>query len=81
MMQQAKDKGSKRIVIVNSHKQAAMKKGQSFMPAAERVRLIRALDCVDAGRCLCCPAWRPACHPRVTNPRAFAFVCVAVLQR
>jgi bifunctional ADP-heptose synthase (sugar kinase/adenylyltransferase) len=25
-----------------------MKKGQSFMPAHERVKLVRALDCVDA---------------------------------
>jgi glycerol-3-phosphate cytidylyltransferase-like family protein len=25
-----------------------MKKGQAFMPAAERVKLVRALDCVDA---------------------------------
>mmetsp|Transcript_9905 Transcript_9905/g.25054 ORF Transcript_9905/g.25054 Transcript_9905/m.25054 type:complete len:152 (+) Transcript_9905:511-966(+) len=35
-------------VIVNSDKQAAMKKGNAFMPAAERVKMVRALRCVDA---------------------------------
>lgn len=47
-LQRSKDIGDKLIVIVNSDKQAAMKKGQEFMPAAERVRLVRALECVDA---------------------------------
>ena len=35
------------VVIVNSDKQAAMKKGKPFMPCAERIRLLRALRCVD----------------------------------
>jgi glycerol-3-phosphate cytidylyltransferase-like family protein len=35
-------------VIVNSDSQAARKKGKSFMPAAERVKMVRALRCVDA---------------------------------
>ena len=47
-LQKSKDIGDKLIVIVNSDKQASMKKGQAFMPAAERVRLVRALECVDA---------------------------------
>mmetsp|Transcript_18836 Transcript_18836/g.47655 ORF Transcript_18836/g.47655 Transcript_18836/m.47655 type:complete len:148 (-) Transcript_18836:98-541(-) len=47
-LEKSKDLGDKLIVIVNSDKQAAMKKGQSFMPANERVRLVRALECVDA---------------------------------
>eukprot|EP00612_Vaucheria_litorea_P002695 CAMPEP_0171459424 /NCGR_PEP_ID=MMETSP0945-20130129/4712_1 /TAXON_ID=109269 /ORGANISM="Vaucheria litorea, Strain CCMP2940" /LENGTH=147 /DNA_ID=CAMNT_0011985437 /DNA_START=103 /DNA_END=546 /DNA_ORIENTATION=+ len=47
-LEKSKDVGDKLIVIVNSDKQATMKKGQPFMPAAERVRLVRALECVDA---------------------------------
>lgn len=47
-LQKSKDLGDKLIVIVNSDHQASLKKGKSFMPSAERVRLIRALDCVDA---------------------------------
>lgn len=35
-------------VIVNSDKQAAMKKGKAFMPCAERVKMLRALRVVDA---------------------------------
>ena len=35
-------------VIVNSDEQAARKKGKAFMPAAERVKMVRALRCVDA---------------------------------
>mmetsp|Transcript_4425 Transcript_4425/g.8356 ORF Transcript_4425/g.8356 Transcript_4425/m.8356 type:complete len:148 (+) Transcript_4425:191-634(+) len=35
-------------VIVNSDRQAASKKGSAFMPAAERVKMVRALRCVDA---------------------------------
>merc|ERR1712039_625659 len=34
--------------IVNNDQQAKMKKGQAFMPARERVRLVRSLACVDA---------------------------------
>mmetsp|Transcript_13181 Transcript_13181/g.25524 ORF Transcript_13181/g.25524 Transcript_13181/m.25524 type:complete len:148 (+) Transcript_13181:118-561(+) len=47
-LQKSKDQGDKLVVIVNSDKQASMKKGQSFMHERERVRLVRALDCVDA---------------------------------
>jgi len=46
-LQQSKDCGDKLIVIVNNDRQAAMKKGASFMPASERVKLVRALECVD----------------------------------
>jgi hypothetical protein len=35
-------------VIVNNDRQAAQKKGSSFMPAAERVKLVRSIECVDA---------------------------------
>eukprot|EP00516_Mucochytrium_quahogii_P006552 CAMPEP_0203751836 /NCGR_PEP_ID=MMETSP0098-20131031/5835_1 /ASSEMBLY_ACC=CAM_ASM_000208 /TAXON_ID=96639 /ORGANISM=" , Strain NY0313808BC1" /LENGTH=147 /DNA_ID=CAMNT_0050641731 /DNA_START=28 /DNA_END=471 /DNA_ORIENTATION=- len=47
-LERSKDLGDKLIVIVNSDRQAKMKKGQEFMPAAERVKLVRALECVDA---------------------------------
>ena len=33
---------------MNNDKQAEMKKGHAFMPATERVKLVRSLDCVDA---------------------------------
>ena len=35
-------------VIINSDAQAARKKGKEFMPARERLRLVRSLRCVDA---------------------------------
>jgi len=35
-------------VIINSDEQAAKKKGKEFMPARERLRLVRSLRCVDA---------------------------------
>lgn len=40
--------GDKLIVIVNNDRQASLKKGQPFMPARERVKLVRSLGCVDA---------------------------------
>lgn len=47
-LQKSKDLGDKLIVIVNNDRQAALKKGQPFMPARERVKLVRSLACVDA---------------------------------
>mmetsp|Transcript_67103 Transcript_67103/g.174714 ORF Transcript_67103/g.174714 Transcript_67103/m.174714 type:complete len:147 (+) Transcript_67103:106-546(+) len=47
-LQRSKDLGDKLIVIVNNDRQAALKKGQPFMPARERVKLVRSLACVDA---------------------------------
>lgn len=47
-LQKSRDLGDKLIVIVNNDKQAAMKKGQPFMAARERVKLVRSLACVDA---------------------------------
>ena len=35
-------------VIINSDEQAARKKGKEFMPASERLKLVRSLRCVDA---------------------------------
>eukprot|EP00931_Biecheleriopsis_adriatica_P008435 TRINITY_DN109623_c0_g1_i1.p1 TRINITY_DN109623_c0_g1~~TRINITY_DN109623_c0_g1_i1.p1 ORF type:complete len:149 (-),score=37.59 TRINITY_DN109623_c0_g1_i1:72-518(-) len=47
-LQRSKDLGDKLIVIVNNDKQASQKKGQPFMTARERVKLVRSLECVDA---------------------------------
>jgi len=47
-MEKSKVMGDKLIVIVNNDEQARMKKGRAFMPARERVRLVRELECVDA---------------------------------
>ncbi|KAH9261000.1 hypothetical protein BASA81_000696 [Batrachochytrium salamandrivorans] len=47
-LQRSKDQGSKLIVIVNNDRQSVMKKGAPFMPAAERVKLVRSIECVDA---------------------------------
>lgn len=40
-------------VIINSDEQAARKKGKEFMPASERLKLVRSLRCVDA--CIIAP--------------------------
>ena len=44
----AKELGDELVVIVNNNHQCTLKKGKPFMKAAERLRLVRALDCVDA---------------------------------
>lgn len=46
-LQKAKEIGGKLVVIVNSDAQAVLKKGNFFMPAAERCKIIAALRCVD----------------------------------
>lgn len=46
-LQKAKSLGHKLIVIVNNDYQAQLKKGSCFMSAADRVKLIRELKCVD----------------------------------
>ena len=46
-LEQSKKIGNKLIVIVNSDHQARLKKGQPFMPAAQRCKIIGALKCVD----------------------------------
>lgn len=47
-LEMAKSLGDKLYVIVNNDEQAAMKKGRAFMPASERVKIIRSIYCVDA---------------------------------
>ena len=46
-LQRSKDLGNKLIVIVNNDTQAQNKKGFVFMPASERIKLVRELECVD----------------------------------
>jgi len=46
-LQRSKELGDTLIVIVNNDEQAKLAKGGSFMPVHERVKLIRALSCVD----------------------------------
>lgn len=46
-LQKSKALGDILIVIVNNDNQEMLKKGKSFMTAAERVRVVRALECVD----------------------------------
>lgn len=47
-LERAKSLGDKLYVIVNNDHQATLKKGKAYMPAKERVKLLRSLRCVDA---------------------------------
>lgn len=47
LMEEAKKLGDKLIVIVNGDGWLERKKGYAFMPAEERVEIIKALRCVD----------------------------------
>jgi cytidyltransferase-like protein len=44
---EAKAAGDILVVIVNNDVQAALKKGTAFMPACDRLKIVRALDIVD----------------------------------
>lgn len=46
-LEKSKQLGDKLIVIVNSDKQSHLKKGTSFMPEEERLKIVRSLRCVD----------------------------------
>ena len=46
-IRKAKALGDHLVVIVNSDHQAALKKGKSFMPEAERVEILKAIREVD----------------------------------
>ena len=47
-LEKSKKLGDYLFVIVNNDQQAKLKKGKSFMPAIERLNLIRGLKCVDS---------------------------------
>ncbi len=46
-LEKSKSLGDKLIVIVNTDKQCEMKKGKSFMNEKDRLRIVKALSCVD----------------------------------
>eukprot|EP00927_Polykrikos_kofoidii_P018814 TRINITY_DN1876_c0_g1_i1.p1 TRINITY_DN1876_c0_g1~~TRINITY_DN1876_c0_g1_i1.p1 ORF type:complete len:171 (+),score=29.46 TRINITY_DN1876_c0_g1_i1:111-623(+) len=46
-LEMAKDFGHTLIVIILNDTQAILQKGHAFMPACERVRLVRSFGCVD----------------------------------
>lgn len=46
-LEQAKALGDQLIVIVNNDKQLMLKNGVIFMPASERLKVVRSLNCVD----------------------------------
>ena len=46
--ERSKQYGDYLFVIVNSDFQAKLKKGKSFMPEDERLKIIRSLSCVDS---------------------------------
>jgi len=70
-LQKSKDLGTKLIVIVNNDEQAQMKKGKSFMSAHERLKLVRALRCVDAA-VLAIDKDRTVCETlRIIHPDVF----------
>jgi cytidyltransferase-like protein len=46
-LEKAKALGDKLIVIVNTDKQCQMKKGRSFMNENDRLKIVKALACVD----------------------------------
>lgn len=45
--EKSKELGNKLVVIVNNDKQSILKKGSSFMPEDERLKIIRSLRIVD----------------------------------
>jgi len=46
-LEMAAELGDKLVVIVNSDLQAKLKKGESFMKEADRMKIVSALKCVD----------------------------------
>lgn len=71
-LERAKQLGDKLYVIVNNDEQAALKKGRAFMPAAERVKIIRSIYCVDAA-IIAVDKDRTVCETlRIVHPNIFA---------
>jgi len=46
-LEKAKKLGDKLIVIINNDTQLKLKKGFSFMPQEDRLKIVKALKCVD----------------------------------
>lgn len=71
-LEKAKALGDKLYVIVNNDEQAALKKGRAFMPASERVKIIRSIYCVDAA-IIAVDKDRTVCETlRIVHPDVFA---------
>ena len=72
LLQKAKDLGTKLFVIGNSDKQSFLKKGSSFMPEAERLKIIRNIKCVDSA-IISMDDDRTVCKTlRIIHPHIFA---------
>lgn len=46
-LEKSKALGDKLIVIVNNDAQTCLKKGKPFMPAEDRLKIVKSLKCVD----------------------------------
>lgn len=72
LLERAKALGDKLYVIINSDRQSILKKGSSFMPEDERLKIVRSLKCVDAA-VLSCDEDRTVCKTlRILRPHIFA---------
>lgn len=71
-LENAKRLGDHLLVVVNNDEQAKQKKGKSFMPEEQRLRIIRALKIVDQA-ILSCDKNRTVCDTlRCVRPDIFA---------
>lgn len=72
LLERAKELGDKLYVIVNNDRQSIMKKGTTFMPEGERLRILRSVRCVDAA-VIACDEDRTVCKTlRILRPNVFA---------
>lgn len=68
----AKKLGDHLLVVVNNDEQARLKKGKSFMPEDQRLRIVRAIKVVDQA-VLACDKNRTVCETlRYLRPDIFA---------
>lgn len=71
-LENAKRLGDHLLVVVNNDEQAKQKKGKSFMPEEQRLRIVRALKIVDQA-ILSCDKNRTVCDTlRCVRPDIFA---------
>lgn len=71
-LENAKRLGDHLLVVVNNDEQAKQKKGKSFMPEEQRLRIIRSLKIVDQA-ILSCDKNRTVCETlRCVRPDIFA---------
>lgn len=71
-LEKAKQLGDHLLVVVNNDEQAKLKKGRSFMPEDQRLRIVRSLKVVDQA-VLSCDSDRTVCKTlRYLRPDIFA---------